>query len=287
VCGERTGIEQRKREHEASKKFMAALSEGNIKSVKEFLLEQNRGASLVTKTSRTVLLMDATGSMSNLLSAAKETVCTMFERASSILKEKMLPSDAFQMQIAIYRNYNSEENKILQASSWETKASNLRVFMNTIRSEGGWGQEAIEIGLWHAVKESEMQNSVSQVILIGDAPANTQEEVSEKRGSFGESYWEKTRFSKPTYYRYELEKLKGKNIPVHAFYLTDYAKSDFRKIAKETGGRCEYLDIHSSQGAESLTDFVTEEILRSAAGDQGDAAVELYRTKYVEESYMF
>ncbi|CAF3928132.1 unnamed protein product [Rotaria sp. Silwood2] len=281
------GIEQCKHEHKASKEFMTALSEGNIKTVKKFLLEQNRGASLVTKTSRTVLLMDATGSMSNLLSAAKETVCTMFERASDILKEQMLPSDAFQMQIAIYRNYNSKENKILQASSWETKASHLRAFMNTISSEGGWGHEAIEIGLWHAVKESEMQNSISQVILIGDAPANTQKEISQKRGSFGEVYWEKTRFSKPTYYQYELEKLKEKNIPVHAFYLTGYATDDFQKIARQTQGRCEHLDIHSSDGAESLTDFVTEEILRSAAGDQGDDAVELYRTKYVRKTYMF
>ncbi|CAF4640808.1 unnamed protein product [Rotaria sp. Silwood1] len=281
------GIEQCKHEHNASKEFMTALSEGNMKTVKNFLLEQNRGASSVPKTSRTVLLMDATGSMSNLLSATKETVCTMFERASDILKEKMLPSDAFQMQIAIYRNYNSKANKILQTSSWETKASNLRAFMNTIHPEGGWGNEAIEIGLWHAVKESEMQNSISQVILIGDAPANTQKEVSQKRGSFGEAYWEKTRFSKPTYYQYELQKLKENSIPVHAFYLTDYAKGDFRKIARETQGRCEHLDIYSSDGAESLTDFVTEEILRSAAGDQGDAAVELYKMKYERKTYAF
>ncbi|CAF1610759.1 unnamed protein product [Rotaria magnacalcarata] len=281
------GIEQCKLEHKAAKEFMTALSEGNIKAVKKFLLKQNRGASSVTKTSRTVLLMDATGSMSSLLSAAKETVCTMFERASDILKEEMLPSDAFQMQIAIYRNYNSRENKILQASSWETKASNLRSFMNTISPEGGWGPEAIEIGLWHAVKESEMQNSISQIILIGDAPANTQQDVRQKRESFGEAYWEKTRFSKPTYCRYELQKLKEKNIPVHSFYLTDYAKDDFEKIARETRGRCEHLDIHSADGAESLTDFVTEEILRSAAGDHGDTVVELYRTKYVRKTYAF
>jgi hypothetical protein len=132
-----------------------------------------------------------------------------------------------------------------------------------------------------------VQNSISQVILIGDAPANTQKEVSQKRGSFGEAYWATTRFSKPTFYGYELQKLKEKNIPVHAFYLTDYAKDDFETIASETRGRCEYLDIHSSEGAESLTDFVTEEILRSAAGDQGDDAVELYRTRYVTKTYIF
>ncbi|CAF5139491.1 unnamed protein product, partial [Rotaria magnacalcarata] len=41
------GIEQCKLEHKAAKEFMTALSEGNIKAVKKFLLKQNRGASSV------------------------------------------------------------------------------------------------------------------------------------------------------------------------------------------------------------------------------------------------
>ncbi|CAF1484944.1 unnamed protein product, partial [Rotaria sp. Silwood1] len=76
---------------------MAALNTGNIVAVKEFLKNQNQGANLVTASSRTVLLMDATGSMASLLSAAKETVCTMFERAAGILNNLALPSDAFQL----------------------------------------------------------------------------------------------------------------------------------------------------------------------------------------------
>ena len=74
---------------------------------------------------------------------------------------------------------------------WNTKASNLRAFMDTISPEGGWDNEAIEVGLWHAVNESEMQDSISQVILIGDAPANSQDEVTQKRASFGENYWQR------------------------------------------------------------------------------------------------
>jgi hypothetical protein len=282
-CGAKeVGIEQRKAEHKVSKEFMTALTTGNIGSVKEFLKKQNQGANLITASSRTVLLMDATGSMSGLLSAAKETVCTMFERASIVLAEKGLPSDAFQMQFAIYRNYNSAENKILQVSPWNSKASNLRAFMDTIGPEGGWGNEAIEIGLWHAVKESEMPDLISQVILIGDAPANSQNEITQKRAHFGENYWKTTRFDKPTYYASELKKLKDKNIPIHAFYLTSSAKKNFEEIARETSGRCEQLNIHSAQGAELLTDFVTEEVLRKTGGDEGDAIVELYRAKYVK-----
>ncbi|CAF4983507.1 unnamed protein product, partial [Rotaria sp. Silwood1] len=173
TCGAKhVGIKQCRDKHQASKTFMVALTTGNMDTVIKFLTEENKGANLITTSSRTVLLMDATGSMSSLLTAAKEVVCTMFERASVILEQKGFPGDGFQMQFAIYRNYNSRENKILQVSSWNTKGSSLRAFMNAISPEGGWGNEAIEIGLWHAVKESEMPDSISQIILIGDAPAN-------------------------------------------------------------------------------------------------------------------
>ncbi|CAF4737664.1 unnamed protein product, partial [Rotaria sp. Silwood2] len=96
-AGKKVGIEQCKREHEASRHFKNALSEGDMSIVKDFLLQQNRGVIIDSGISRTLLLMDATGSMSNLLSAAKDTVCTMFERAAVVLAEKGLRSDAFQM----------------------------------------------------------------------------------------------------------------------------------------------------------------------------------------------
>ncbi|CAF3723607.1 unnamed protein product, partial [Rotaria sp. Silwood1] len=127
---------------------MAALNTGNIVGVKEFLKNQNQGANLVTASSRTVLLMDATGSMASLLSAAKETVCTMFERAAGILNNLALPSDAFQLQFVVYRDYDCREDGILQSSPWETKPSNLRNFMIPIAPMGGGDyEEAIEIGL--------------------------------------------------------------------------------------------------------------------------------------------
>ena len=283
-CGAKElGIVQCKSDHEESKKFMLALTSADMEAAKEFLMKQNKGTNLVA-ASRTVLLMDATGSMSSLLSATKDTVCTMFERASHVLSEKGLPDDVFWMQFAVYRNYNCDANKILQVSSWNTKASNLHAFMTTIDPEGGMGSEAIEIGLWHAVNESETTESISQVILIGDAPANSQNEITQKRTHLGENYWKTTKFEKPTYYATELKKLKDKNIPVHTFYLTKSAQRNFEEIARETSGRSEYLDIKSAQGAELLTNFVTEEVLRKTAGDQGDAIVTLYRKIYVSHT---
>jgi len=72
-------------------------------------------------------------------------------------------------------------------------------------------------------------------------------------------------------------KLKEKAIPVHAFYLADGAKKNFKQIAAETGGRCEELKMDSCDGAKLLINFVTEEVLRITAGEE---AVKLYRTKF-------
>ncbi|CAF4710771.1 unnamed protein product, partial [Rotaria sp. Silwood2] len=174
--------------------------------INTFLLEQNRGANLVSDCSRTVLLMDATGSMSSLLSAAKETVCTMFEQASAILEALKIPSDSFQMQFVVYRDYDCLEDRILQNSAWESKTSNLRAFMTTVSATGGGDyEEAIEIGLWHAVQHSKNPERLSQVILIGDAPAKDITAIKRDRKVYGgEAYWNKSKYGAETHYKNEL-----------------------------------------------------------------------------------
>jgi hypothetical protein len=52
--------------------------------------------------------------------------------------------------------------------------------MKPIRTSGGQGNEAIEIGLWH-VNQQLKTKKVTQVILIGDFPPNTDEEVTKKK----------------------------------------------------------------------------------------------------------
>ena len=65
--------------------------------------------------------------------------------------------------------------------------------MKNIKPECGWGNEAIEIGLWHANNENENQ-AISQIILIGDMPANTESEIKINRESiYGEKYWSECR----------------------------------------------------------------------------------------------
>jgi hypothetical protein len=148
---------------------------------------------------------------------------------------------------------------------------------------GGDYEEAIEIALWHAFQQSEQTDGLFQVILVGDAPPKNKQAIQRDREVYGgEAYWSNTKYKTPTHYIEELRKLKAKNIPVHAFYLTNGAKESFQSIAIETSGRCELLNINSAEGAELLTQFVTEEVLRKTAGDQGEAAVKLYREKYVK-----
>jgi len=60
-------------------------------------------------------------------------------------------------------------------------------------------------------------NGLTQVLLIGDAGANTRDEVYQKR-KFGSSSWS-GRFAKPVFEDEETDKLKAKLIPVHAFYV--------------------------------------------------------------------
>ena len=283
-CGAKElGIKQCKSDHEYSKKFMSALTSAGVRAVKKFLMKQNKGTNPVIVSSRTVLLMDATGSMASLLSAAKDTVCTMFERASHVLSQKGLPNDAFQMQFVVYRDYDCREDGLLQSSAWESKPDNLRNFMTKVTATGGGDyEEAIEIGLWHVVQQSESPEEISQVILIGDAPAKEMPAIiRDRQATGGETYWGKTKYKVPTYYVTEMQQLKVRNIPVHTFYLADGAKSNFEMIASQTSGQSKYLDINSARGAELLTDFVTEAVLKKTAGDQADAVVALYRRLYV------
>jgi len=249
----------------------------DIKSIQQFLSAHNVGAALSTK-SKTLCIMDATGSMGHLIEKCKSTVGIMFERATTILIENKLSSDSYAMQFAVYRSYGEKEAEILQVSPWETKPERLREFMNSIRASGGWSEEAVEIGLWHANQDSD----VSQVILIADAPATPQAQVAVRRAAHGESYWKTTKFSSPTYFMDEVRKLKSKNIKVHAFYVNTWAKNDFEKIAAETGGRCSELQINTNAGADMLTNLVTEEVLRDAGGAKGAQLVEAYQKKFAK-----
>ena len=98
--------------------------------------------------------------------------------------------------------------------------------MSGIEADFGWGNEAIEIGLKHANDESDLgvENPVSQVFIIGDAPPNTIDDVKVKRKN---KSWVGTKYENETNYMAEVQKLKDKNINVFTFYVKDLAKNVF------------------------------------------------------------
>ena len=225
--------------------------------------------------------MDATGSMGGLLAQVKMTVQTMFERAHAVLEDAGYPQ-AFEMQFAVYRNYNAG-NTILNHSTWERKPDNLRQFMSAVNADYGMGNEAIEIGFWHVNQEKEA-GEVSQVILIGDKPPNTRQEVTSKRSQTG--FNGGTNWAEGTYYEDELQHIIDAEIPVHAFYVNAHAKVAFQDIAARTQGSTGELDISSGKGAELLTSLVTKRILSnvnkiSNGGAEGEKKLmDSYHSKY-------
>ena len=146
--------------------------------------------------------------------------------------------------------------------------------MKKINVDGGWSNEAIEIGFWQANQEEKL----SQIILIGDAPPNTKDEVVSKRrdGKFSS-----LKYANPTYYLDELAILKDNSIKVNAFYVNEIAKQSFNEIAAFTNGTCEELNIDSANGSNDLMNLVNIEVLRSIGGStKGKKLVEAYRKKF-------
>ena len=134
-------------------KFLNNLNAGKKKEIMLSLQSFNKGPSMTsdTRRSRTLCLFDATGSMSSLIAGTKSQIVQMFDRAQEVLEKCGLDRNLFSMQIAVYRNYDCDQESLLESSSWECDARNLRSFLERISCKGGWGcREAMEIGLWHA-----------------------------------------------------------------------------------------------------------------------------------------
>jgi len=239
------------------------------------LINYNRGATI--ESVKIAILVDATGSMSQLLNKAKNTIQQMFDRISIILKDNKMDPKQFQIQFVAYRNYNAPESELLKYSGWTDDAILLNRFLTDVPANYGLGNEAIEVALQYINKDI----NLSEVIIIGDAGANTKEEIKERRETSNHGnenkYWSKTKFNKITYFKDEILMLKNKGIKINAFYLTRQAEQDFRIMASETGGHCEYLDINTSQATELLTGLVSKRVLNATGGEK---LVKAYEEKF-------
>lgn len=115
------------------------------------------------------------------------------------------------------------------------------------------------------------------MILIGDAAANTPNEVLAKRRSYRERWDGSGRYAEPVFCESELGQLVDKAIPVHAFYLQPRARQNFEAMAAATGGKTDFLDIDSEDASEKLTNLVNIQVLNNIGGDE---LVEVYRNTY-------
>jgi energy-coupling factor transporter ATP-binding protein EcfA2 len=284
-------VDENRIEHKASMEYISHLTADDktgASFVRDFIEERNNVKVVSSLCSRTICLLDGTTSMSHLMQKSKNTVKAMFENGSAVLKDHGVSENAFKMQFVIFRNYDCKKEKLLQYSTWESEPDNLRAFMSTIRAEGGtWMPEAIEIGLWHVNQEAN-EAEVDQVILIGDAPANTPELVARGRKEYkGESYWQSTeKFAEKIYAEDELKTLAERGIPVHAYYVVSSSPtvSFFKHCADVTEGESAFLDVNSEHGAQMLTHKVTEQVLKSVAKHNdsvnADELIDDYRRRF-------
>ena len=110
-------VETIKEKHKLATQFIDSINKEDIESIKAFLLGENKGIETEAE-SKTLILMDATGSMFHLLDKTKKTLEVMFKRVCEVLEENMISSNSFQIKIAVFRNYNSSNDMILEVKSF-------------------------------------------------------------------------------------------------------------------------------------------------------------------------
>ncbi len=86
------------------------------------------------------------------------------------------------------------EDLAFQATEWEASPEPLHDFLRQVGVGGGCGREAVELGLYHAAQEHARQ-PVSQVIIIGDAPAQSRAHANQNRAQSPLTF---SRFPNPT-----------------------------------------------------------------------------------------
>ena len=290
--------------HQKSEEFLNELKKGNIKYVKNYLINQNKGTNTSSNISRTIVAIDVTGSMWRLIEATKQTLIKMFELMRKALKQKGLKEDCFQLKFVTYRNYSSSYEDLLDYSEWSSTSGKLQSFLDRVKASGGCDPgEAVEVALQYSLRDHiclkhKSEPGIDQVILIGDAPSNTDSETDKHRRIKGEDYWSKHHiFKNVAHISKMIHQFAFQKIPIHCFYLKNYAKKSFNEIAHKTNGISKLLDIDSSDidssdidssdidsndidsndGAKKLMEVIATKVLLKAAGDQGKNTVNFFK----------
>jgi hypothetical protein len=245
---------------------------------------QNQYLEIVKNNVKTLIAVDGTSSMIQAIEKVKSILEVSFLRAKAILETKKV-NGSFENQVAIYRNYNSDFQQILEYSGFEANSEKLKEFMNKIQVSGGWGNEAVEVMFQYANKLS----NLNQIILITDARANRDAEVRYKRERMGEKYWIESGF--PLAYDHEeIAKLKAKGIKIHTLYIKLESGASIKnkdleeycqRISRDTDGTAAEFKVKEETASDFLTGFLVKNILSLIGGsERGSELMEEYDASY-------
>jgi Mg-chelatase subunit ChlD len=163
-------------------------------------------ASSKARESRTMLLVDATGSMAHHWDHLRVNLEGIVER--------LLPvGGRLRLKFVAYRD-DCDGDRLIEQSAWQNDATKLKEFIAGLHCDGGGDRpEAVDRALRVALDD---QDGVTSVVLIGDAPPHAQ------RG--GET---------------EAAALAKRNIPVYSIVVggAEDTRSAFAEISRLSGGK--------------------------------------------------
>ena len=267
--------------HKNSVKFIKeACTKKNKFSENElasYLMDWNKTFdNIASGNCRTMIVFDATGSMGSLFSKLIILLYEVFKRVEKILKDGGKQSLGSLIKIGIYRNYGISVNDIYECSNFSSDPVELNAYISSKTVKGGLGNECVECALQN-VNFTHTQTSIDQVVLIGDADANTVEEARDRRGN-NESIYKGSLIENPTNYKKELEVLKKNKIIVNSFCMKSYILPTFKEISDQTGGSCNLLNVENDKDIDLMVNVVSKEILKKLGGE---VLVQLYNKSYI------
>ena len=130
--------------------------------------------------SKIVLGIDGTCSMSVPIKQVLAILKSSLDELYDILKE-VRAKKSFEIKIVVYRNYNSSKDQIIEETKFENKMDILQKFLQRVKVDGGYGNEALEM-LYRNVNS---EAGVTDLIILGDARANTKAETDWKMNKCG------------------------------------------------------------------------------------------------------
>lgn len=197
---------------------------------------------LNSKRGRFAIALDATASMTPLISMAKEAIKQIMGR---VIAEARIP---VHVQLFVYRDYDVPA-LIVEQSRLSAEANELTGWLNGIRATGGGANngEAIEQALLAIARAGEFD----AILLAGDEPYNTRANLD--------------RLGKPDVpTAADLARRSGRaKRPIHTFLVGSYddARRALQEIATFSGGCFGQLD-----GSEAMIDMAVLAMLASLKG---------------------